>query len=58
MVMVVMNKNDKTMNIDASRFAEILKGRANARNAITGESLSVASSFAVPGKMALVLEVE
>lgn len=56
--MVLMNKNDKAMNVETSRFAEILKGRANARNVITGERVSFASSFAVPGKMALVLEVE
>jgi neopullulanase len=58
MVMVLMNKNDKEMNVDSKRFAEILNGRASAVNALTGEAISIANSFAVPGKSALVLEIK
>lgn len=57
-VMVVMNKNDKAMNMETSRFAEILKGRVHAVNIITGEKMALANGFAVPAKTALVLEVE
>ena len=57
-VMVVMNKNDKAMNVETSRFAEILKGRVHAVNIITGEKMALANSFAVPAKTALVMEIE
>jgi len=57
-VMVVMNKNEKETNVDTKRFAEILKGKSSAVNIITGETIDVANSFAVPGKSALVLEIK
>ncbi|MBK8564022.1 MAG: glycoside hydrolase family 13 protein [Saprospiraceae bacterium] len=57
-VMVVMNKNDKAMNVETGRFAEILKGRVHAVNILTGEKMALANSFAVPGKTALVLDIE
>ncbi len=57
-VMVVMNLNDKAMMLEISRFAEILKGRVNGVNVITGEKMALANGFVVPGKAALVVEVE
>jgi glycosidase len=58
MVMVVMNKNEKEMNVETSRFAEIVKGKTNAVNVLTGETVTVATSFIVPAKSALVLEIK
>ncbi len=58
MVMVVMNKNEKEMNVETSRFAEVLKGKSNAVNVLTGETVAVANSFIVPAKSALVLEIK
>ncbi|MFN5136043.1 MAG: cyclomaltodextrinase C-terminal domain-containing protein, partial [Chitinophagaceae bacterium] len=58
MVMVVMNKNEKEMNVETSRFAEILKGKSNPVNVLTGETVVVVNSFIVPAKSALVLEIK
>ncbi len=56
-IMVVMNKNEKAKNIDTKRFAEILKKKATAVNIMTGEKFLIGSSFSVPEKTAIVLEI-
>jgi glycosidase len=56
-VMVVMNKNDKEVSVNTKRFAELLKGKTNAVNILTGETIAVANSFSIAAKTALVLEI-
>jgi neopullulanase len=57
-VMVVMNKNEKEMTVDANRFAEILKAKSAAINIITGETVSIHTSLTVPAKSATVFELK
>ncbi|HET9055331.1 MAG TPA: glycoside hydrolase family 13 protein [Chitinophagaceae bacterium] len=57
-VMVVMNKNDKEMRVDANRFAEIIKGKKTAENVLTGEAISLADSFTVAPKTTTVFEIK
>lgn len=57
-VMVVINKNEIDKSVDVTRFAEILKSKSSALNIITGEQVSIGSTFSVPAKTALVLEVK
>jgi glycosidase len=56
-IMVIMNKNGQPENIDNRRFAEILKGKTKARNVLTSQELPLTSSFRIPAKTALILEI-
>lgn len=57
MFMVVMNKNDRSVNVNTNRFAEILMNKGNAENVITGEKIALNTSFNITAKTALVLEI-
>jgi glycosidase len=57
-VMVVLNRNEQSVSIDPSRFKEILGTARLARNIFTGQSLSIQQKFDVPGKTALVFEID
>ena len=57
-IMVVMNKNDKDIPIDTKRFTEILTSKKTAENVLTGEVVSIQSSFSVKGKTTTVFEIK
>ncbi|WP_081675089.1 glycoside hydrolase family 13 protein [Daejeonella oryzae] len=57
-VMVVMNSNDKEINLAADRFTERLQGFSKAINVITGESLNTINNFKVPAKTTSVFELK
>ena len=56
--MMVMNKNNKEVSVDTKRFAEILKTKTIAENVLTGESVSIQSSFTVKGKTTTVFSIK
>lgn len=58
MVMVVMNKNTKPMNIDLKRFEEIMGAKTSARNIFTKAKLSLQNPIQVEAKSATVFELE
>ena len=57
-VMVVMNKNDKEMTIEPSRFAEILKGRSMAREVLSNKTVDIQSGIQVNPKSATIFEIK
>jgi glycosidase len=56
-IMVVMNKNDKEMELDTRRFAEILKYKNTAKNVITGQPIYIIRELKVAAKTATVFEI-
>ena len=56
-VMVVMNKNEKTVDLHTSFLGEMLKNRTRALNVLTGES-SVLNLLKIPARSALVYELK
>ncbi|MEI2737283.1 MAG: glycoside hydrolase family 13 protein [Chitinophagaceae bacterium] len=57
-VMVVINKNAGKTSINTNRFAEIIKGKKEATNVLTGEQLLLGSEISLPPKAALILELK
>ena len=58
LVMVVLNKNNKTVNVPTARFNLLLEGKSAGTDVITGEEYSLKNSIAVPQKSALILEIK
>lgn len=58
MIMVVMNKNDKEVVVDANRFAEILKGRTNAIDVLSNKPIDIKSGLSVNPKSATIFEIK
>lgn len=56
-VMVLMNGNDHDMNVDTKRFAECMKNKTKAKNALTGEELTDLSKISVQGMSTVILEL-
>lgn len=56
-VMVVMNTNDKEMEVKTARFAERILGATQARDILSRETVSIAESVTVGAKETLVLEL-
>ena len=57
-VMVVLNKNDKTVVLPLARFAERVSAGQRARDVLNGETQTLGDQLTVPAKEALILEVE
>jgi glycosidase len=56
-VMVIMNRNEKQVSIDTQRFKEIIGNDQSGKEIFTGKTIDITSSIVVPGKTALVLEI-
>ena len=56
--MVVLNQGDASETLDLARFDEVLRGRRQLVDALTGESLNAGETLDVPGWKAWVLEVQ
>ncbi len=57
-IMVVMNKNKEKKELDMSRFEEMTKGYTKMNDALEGTSRPMASTLHLPGKAALILELQ
>jgi glycosidase len=57
-VMVVLNKNDKTVVLPLARFAERVSAGQRARDVLNGETQTLGDQLTVPAKEPLVLEFE
>lgn len=55
-VMVVLNKNATATTVGTGRFAEIIKNTKNAKNILTGETVSL-DQLSIDPKSALILEL-
>jgi glycosidase len=56
-VMVILNKNNNEQILLPDRFKEIMKDYTRGRDIITGKSLSDLSGIHVPGKSAMIIEL-
>ena len=54
--MVVYNSNEQEKSTTTARYTEIMKGKVNAKNVITGESMNI-ENLTIPAKSTLVLEL-
>jgi len=57
-VMVIMNGNAKEMKLNTNRFAESMKGKANAKNVLTDEAFQNLNEITIPAMTTLILELE
>lgn len=56
-VMVVLNNNENTQNIDLGRFTESLNGFSKGKEIISGKEVSLQNSLSVPAKTPMVIEL-
>ncbi len=56
-VMVVMNKNNREVKVETERYSEIIGKYRAGTDVITGKIIPLDESFRIPGKTALVLEL-
>ena len=56
--MVILNQGDVAETLDLARFDEVLRGRRQLEDVLTGESLNAGETLDVPGWKAWVLEVQ
>jgi glycosidase len=56
-VMVIMNQNDKEMELNTARFAERINGFTRTRNVVDGRTEAIIGKLKVPAKTTLVLEL-
>ncbi len=57
-VMIVMNSNEKEIELDCAPFAERMDGFTNAKNIITDETVSDLKILKIPAETTLVLELQ
>lgn len=56
-VMVVINKNDKEITLDPTRFNEILKGRTRAMEVLSNKTIDIKTGIPVNPKSATLFEI-
>lgn len=57
MVMVVMNKNDKSTTLETKRFDEILQNKASAKNILNNETQSIKNGLSISPKSTMIFEI-
>jgi glycosidase len=57
-VMVIMNQNDKMMNLNTGRFAERLEGYGKLKDVTSGYTFPISASIQVPAKTVLVFDLQ
>ena len=57
LVMVLMNNNNKTKNINTDRFFELLANKKQGRSIMGNKVYDLAKEINLPGKSALILEI-
>ena len=57
-VMVIMNQNEKVMDLSIARFAERLEGFGKLKDVTTGFTFPISSSIQVPAKTVMVFDLQ
>lgn len=57
-VMVVLNKNEQEVLLNAARFSEMTAGKKSARSVLDGTTQSLSGPIRVPARSALILELQ
>jgi neopullulanase len=57
-VMVVLNNNDREMQLDTRRFIEATKGYSSAKDILSGQTFNPSQTWNIPANGALILEME
>lgn len=58
MVMTILSKNDKEVNLDLSRFSEMLDGNEKGVEIINGKNIDLNNGILVPAKASLIIDFE
>ncbi len=56
-IMVVMNKNAESKEVDLKRFEEVLNTNSEAKDALSGNTIQISDSLSIGPKQALILEI-
>jgi glycosidase len=56
-VMVILNGNDKPIELNTDRFKEVIRGKSSAKDVMNGVVITNLSSLGVPANASLVLEL-
>ncbi|MGQ1909735.1 glycoside hydrolase family 13 protein [Marinifilum sp. RC60d5] len=56
-VMVILNKNKESVQLETKRYHEMIKGNEMAKDIISGKSFSMKDSIEVPARSAMILEI-
>ena len=57
-VMVVMNKNEKSADVDMKRFVEMFQGKTVAKPILTRQAVKLTDTLLIPAKTAMVFAIE
>ncbi|HKK79901.1 MAG TPA: cyclomaltodextrinase C-terminal domain-containing protein, partial [Phaeodactylibacter sp.] len=57
-VMTILNKNAEAKTIALDRYAEMLSGTSRGEDVISGKAYQTSGEVELPGKSALILEIE
>jgi len=57
-VMVVINNNPKTQELQLSRFSEMIKGIASGKDIISGIDITLKEKLKIEGKTSMIIELE
>jgi hypothetical protein len=56
--MTILNKNEEATPLQLDRFAEMLGGTTQGKDVVTGKAYKTSGAINVPGKSAMILEIE
>ena len=57
-VMVVLSKNDETVQLDLSRFSDMLQGGEKGKEIITGDDVALNGSLEVPAYSPMIISIK
>lgn len=57
-IMIVLNKNDKNVNLKTARFVELLQGSTEGKDVISGKTYTFKKEMRIPARTPLILELK
>ena len=57
MYLIALNKNEQRVELDASRFKEILGGKKTGKNVMSGKAINIEKTIPIPPKAVMILEL-
>lgn len=57
-VMTILSKNDKDIDLDLSRFSELINGNEKGKEIISGQSVDLSQGLTVPAKTPLIIDFD
>lgn len=57
-VMVILNKNAKDINLELSHYEEMIEADFKGKDIVSGKTIEAKGTLAVPGKTAMIIEIQ